>query len=454
MKKLIVVGSACLFVFGLIACRGGRDETSPAMSGTENSRRLDKAVITMRVFEGSVDAPASSTGAVTSSLLQQSSLLQHQITATVASDKDAGVQGRRIREAFNLKSVALLVESSLVWEMGKSDPGYQILSIENKSYRVLIAMKDPALRIFRIDVDEQNGGPATSLLSTEAGLPTDHSTVFGFRNAQGKPYFVSLQIGEWALTGVLPGGGTQTVFSGAAGKVAGGAAGGVVGGVVGGRVEKPVAATGDVQPPKIIKRVDPVYPEKARDAGIEGTVICEATTGPDGRVISVKVLRSIPELDGAAVDAVKQWVYEPMMIEGKPRGVVFTVTIRFKLKDKAAGESEPSKGAAGGVIGGVVGGTEAPVRAVDDIRPPTLIKRVDPVYPDAARNAKIEGLVILEATTDAYGRIISVKVLRSIPELDQAAIDAIKQWVYEPMMIEGKPRGVVFTVTVRFQLKD
>ncbi|MBN2207069.1 MAG: TonB family protein, partial [Candidatus Aminicenantes bacterium] len=52
-----------------------------------------------------------------------------------------------------------------------------------------------------------------------------------------------------------------------------------------------------------------------------------------------------------------------------------------------------------------------------------------------------------------YGRVIRWKVLRSIPLLDQAAIDAVKQWVYEPMVINGKPRGVIFTVTVRFQLK-
>jgi protein TonB len=49
--------------------------------------------------------------------------------------------------------------------------------------------------------------------------------------------------------------------------------------------------------------------------------------------------------------------------------------------------------------------------------------------------------------------VVGVKVLRSIPELDQAAIDALKQWKYEPKIIDGKPRALIFTVTVRFQLK-
>jgi protein TonB len=65
----------------------------------------------------------------------------------------------------------------------------------------------------------------------------------------------------------------------------------------------------------------------------------------------------------------------------------------------------------------------------------------------------VEGVVIIEAQTDMYGRVRDVKVLRSIPLLDQAAIDAVRQWVYEPMIINGRPRGVIFTVTVRFTLK-
>jgi TonB family protein len=94
-----------------------------------------------------------------------------------------------------------------------------------------------------------------------------------------------------------------------------------------------------------------------------------------------------------------------------------------------------------------------PVRAIGEIKQPKLIKRVEPVYPEEARQAQVQGIVILEATTDIYGRVASIKVLRSIPPLDQAAIDAVRQWVYEPMIINGEPRGVIFTVTVTFELK-
>ena len=96
---------------------------------------------------------------------------------------------------------------------------------------------------------------------------------------------------------------------------------------------------------------------------------------------------------------------------------------------------------------------EPVVRAVGDIRPPRLIRRVEPDYPAIAREARVEGIVILEATTDVYGRVTSVRVLRSIPLLDEAALEAVRQWAYEPMVINGRPRPVTFTVTVNFVLK-
>ena len=103
---------------------------------------------------------------------------------------------------------------------------------------------------------------------------------------------------------------------------------------------------------------------------------------------------------------------------------------------------------------GLVGEPVEPViRAIGEIKVPKLARRVEPVYPEIARQARVEGVVILEATTDVYGRVTAVRVLRSIPLLDEAAVDAVRQWVYEPLVVNGRPRAVTFTVTVRFVLK-
>ena len=101
----------------------------------------------------------------------------------------------------------------------------------------------------------------------------------------------------------------------------------------------------------------------------------------------------------------------------------------------------------------IVGDETVPVRAAGEVRMPRLVKRVEPVYPEIARQARVQGTVILEATTDLYGRVVGVKILRSVPLLEESAIDAVRQWEYEPMVVNGRPRGVVFTVTLRFELK-
>ncbi len=119
-------------------------------------------------------------------------------------------------------------------------------------------------------------------------------------------------------------------------------------------------------------------------------------------------------------------------------------------------------GVPGGVVGGVVGGLPsappppppaAPVRVGGNIKPPTKTRDVRPVYPPIAQSARVQGVVIIEATIGADGRVKDAKVLRSIPLLDQAAVDAVKQWVFTPTLLNGVPVPVIMTVTVNFTLQ-
>jgi protein TonB len=93
-----------------------------------------------------------------------------------------------------------------------------------------------------------------------------------------------------------------------------------------------------------------------------------------------------------------------------------------------------------------------PVRVGGGIRQPRKLEHVNPAYPDIARQARVQGVVILECTIGRDGRITEVKVLRGIPLLDAAAVDAVKQWVYEPTLVNGVPARVIMTVTVSFKL--
>jgi TonB family protein len=86
---------------------------------------------------------------------------------------------------------------------------------------------------------------------------------------------------------------------------------------------------GRIMPPKKIKDVPPVYPALAKSAHITGAVTIEATIGTDGKVVDAKVVQSIPMLDQAALDAVRQWEYLPTMLDGRPVPVLITVTVNF-----------------------------------------------------------------------------------------------------------------------------
>ena len=77
--------------------------------------------------------------------------------------------------------------------------------------------------------------------------------------------------------------------------------------------------------------MEPAYPQIARAAGVQGVVILEVVIGADGAVSNARVLRSIPPLDQAALDAVRQWRYEPTLLNGVPTPVIMTATVNFSL---------------------------------------------------------------------------------------------------------------------------
>ena len=103
------------------------------------------------------------------------------------------------------------------------------------------------------------------------------------------------------------------------------------------------------------------------------------------------------------------------------------------------------------VQGGPPPAIGGPVRVGGNIRQPAKIADAAPVLPEAARQAGIRGVVILEITIGTDGAIKDAKVLRSIPLLDQAALDTVRQWRYEPTLLSGTPVPVIMTVTVNFQ---
>jgi periplasmic protein TonB len=128
-------------------------------------------------------------------------------------------------------------------------------------------------------------------------------------------------------------------------------------------------------------------------------------------------------------------------------------------------------GIPGGVVGGILGGIMTdlappapppppppvpqrlgPVRIGGEIKAPELVYRVEPIYPDIAVMAHATGVVILEATVNEQGEVTNVVVLRTHKLLERAAIAAVKQWRYTPLLLNGLPRAFVLTVTLNFSI--
>jgi protein TonB len=113
-------------------------------------------------------------------------------------------------------------------------------------------------------------------------------------------------------------------------------------------------------------------------------------------------------------------------------------------------------GSTTGVPGGAVGGLgDAPLSLRDVAAPPELVTRVVPEYPSQARARQIEGQVVLEVTLDRNGRVEDgVRVTRSVPALDAAAIAAVRQWRFRPARgRDGRPVRVLMEIPVRFVLR-
>jgi protein TonB len=124
-------------------------------------------------------------------------------------------------------------------------------------------------------------------------------------------------------------------------------------------------------------------------------------------------------------------------------------------------------GQLGGALGGVLGGVlsrniptppapepAAPVRVGGNVRPPRIVRRVEPIYPAIAKQARIQGMVRIDAIIDKTGRVVEMKVLSGHPLLAQAALTAVRQWVYEPTYLNERPVAVVLEVTVNFGLQS
>jgi TonB family protein len=233
-----------------------------------------------------------------------------------------------------------------------------------------------------------------------------------------------------------------------------------------GRVEFAAQAQQAMQPPatvraefrRLIKVAYSEYPPEALDKQISGTVKAAIVVNSAGEVTMADVTSGPQELRAAAFKSLMGLKYAP-----GADTVRINVAMEYRLDPQGWGVRVIQES---GIVGTsftiaapnriraeLPANLGVPVRVGGDVPPPKKIKDAPPIYPPVAQEARVQGVVILEATIDDAGNVVNTKILRSIPLLDQAASDAVLQWKYTPALLNGVPVPVIMTVTVNFTLR-
>jgi len=199
--------------------------------------------------------------------------------------------------------------------------------------------------------------------------------------------------------------------------------------------EEAVKVPSETQASRLIHQVQPICAPKAV---CPQTQKLSALIGKDGHVETLHAVDGDMSTIPAAMDAAREWIYKPALVDGKPVEVVSEIAVVFTAPKKAAAPSV----------------TKAAPPAAPNIVPPVMLTRVEPDFSPEARAAKATGDVRLSLTVDENGLPRDVKVVRSVGYgLDEKAIEAVRKWTFRPGTKDGKPAALPVVVELSFKLR-
>jgi TonB family protein len=190
-----------------------------------------------------------------------------------------------------------------------------------------------------------------------------------------------------------------------------------------------------------------IYPPAAKEQKVQGQVVGTILVSESGSVENVHFFKGDPLLTAAAVEAAKKWKFKPVVKDGKPIAVVARTTFNFVLAD----DVQDGKDVAAELD--QIRSVPQRVRVSQGVSAGLLAHRVQPDYPLEARQARIQGAVVLRAVIGKDGSIEKLTLVSGHPMLAPAAIDAVQQWRYRPYLLLGSPVEVDTEISVNFQLR-
>jgi TonB family protein len=176
---------------------------------------------------------------------------------------------------------------------------------------------------------------------------------------------------------------------------------------------------------------------------VQGVVTLKAQIGKDGSVENLELMSGHPLLAPAAIDAAKQWKYKPYLANGQPIPVETEIQLDFKL----AVEPQPAV-----VAPPALPNSTAQIYHVGaGVSAPSIISARQPDYTDEANRARKEGKVVLSVVVDTAGHAQNLRIVTPLGYgLDEKAVEAVRQWRFQPGMKDGKPVNVQINVEVEF----
>jgi TonB family protein len=218
-----------------------------------------------------------------------------------------------------------------------------------------------------------------------------------------------------------------------------------------------------------IQKVDPDFPPLALQSRIQGEVILNVFIDTNGDISDVKLISGHPMFSPPAIEAVRQWRYTPYLLNGSPVNVQTMVRLKFIIPpdNESQGSVIDTPLVADSPIANPL--PEALTREVAPVPQPSIAvpkrirvssgvsqglleSKVNPEYPADAREARIQGVVVLKVQIDEEGNVVQVELVSGHPLLAEAAIEAVKQWKYKPYLLNGNPIAVETQVMVNFTL--
>ncbi|MGH9450227.1 MAG: TonB family protein [Terriglobia bacterium] len=192
--------------------------------------------------------------------------------------------------------------------------------------------------------------------------------------------------------------------------------------------------TPSFEPIKVVSATEAAYPISSVG---NGTLVLRVTIGASGKLENVKVIYGIPSLTQGAEKAVREWKYEPAMLDGKPVTTSITAPFTYNTWPLA------------NVFGTVRPQEKTEGQSAGFFTPIKVLTQAAPVYPLFSHGA---GTVVLQVMVDETGAITSVKPLHDIPSLTGPAEAAVRKWTFKPATLGGKPVATSMVASFAFRV--